>query len=304
MKIKDIQVDGNLALAPMALVTDMAFRVLCKKYGASLVYTEMLNVDALVRNNKSTLKLGKVCAEESPVAVQLFGTKLDNIKKAASMVEGDIIDFNFGCPVAKVTNIGAGAVLLKRPKRVRDIVSTLVSAVDKPVTVKIRSGYDKVNCVNIAKMCEEAGASAVCLHARLAKEGYSGHSNWSLIKDVKEAVSIPVIGNGDVCCKEDADKMFSQTNCDMVMIGRAAIGNPLVFREILEGKTFSFEEKLTTFFEYIELCKKYDCLSVQRIKRQAQSYIKGIQGSAKLRLKLNKVKNVEGICELLKTFIK
>lgn len=307
---KSFELKGKLILAPMHDITNIAFRLLCKKYGASLTSTELLSANAVARKNKAVMNLAITDKSEKPVAAQLFSQNTENIVESAKILEKyfDIIDINFGCPSKKIMQQGSGGYLLKRKNKIAEIVREASKAIKKPLTVKIRSGVDKnnINAVEIAKICEENGASAITIHPRTVEQGYSGKSDWNLIKQIKKSVKIPVIGNGDVWNGEDAEAMFRETNCDYIMIGRAAIGNPFIFKQInhyLEtGEIISQtkKEKIEDFFEYAELCKKFDIFSVKDAKLKAQEFTKGMNGSSKLRRKLNSVKNWEEIEELMK----
>ncbi|VVB78720.1 tRNA-dihydrouridine synthase B [uncultured archaeon] len=303
------KLSGKLILAPMHEVTNIAFRIMCKKYGASLVSTELLSANALSREATSSLKLALTDKEEKPVVVQLFSQNTDSIVKAAKLLERkfDIIDFNFGCPSKKIMSQGSGGALLKRKNKIGEIVRELTSSVDIPVTVKIRLGVDKknINVIEVAKICEENGASAIIVHARTVDQGYSGKADWSQIKKVKENVKIPVIGNGDVFSAKDAEKMLGETGCDYIMIGRGSIGNPFIFKQIGEylktGKVIeqTKEEKINDYFQYIELTKRFDIFSIKDAKLKAQEFTKGIPGCSKLRQELNKVKTWEEIKKLV-----
>ena len=239
--IKDILIPSRLVLAPMAGISNTSYRKIVKKMGVGLIYAEMVSSNALTYGNNKTLELLKMSEEERPLAQQIFGSDVDTFVASAKIVEEkmhpDMIDINMGCPVPKVAlRAQAGSALLKNPEKIREIVRAVVASVKVPVTVKIRSGWDEenINAPLVAKVCEEAGASAIAIHARTRKQGYSGQANWNIIKKVKETVSIPVIGNGDVDSPEKALKMLEETGCDAVMIGRAAIGNPWIFKECKE----------------------------------------------------------------------
>jgi nifR3 family TIM-barrel protein len=303
---------NKLVLAPMHNITNIAFRILCMKYGAGMASTELLSANAISRNNKSVMKLALTDKTEKPVTAQIFGQNTENIVKAGKILEKkfDVINFNLGCPSRKILMQGSGGALLKRKKKIKEIIKELVKNLKVPVSVKIRSGFNNnINAVEIARICEKAGACAIIVHARTVEQGYSGKADWQVIADVKKAVKIPVIGNGDVFSGEDAKQMFEKTKCDYIMIGRGAIGNPFIFKQINEYlKTKETieqtrEEKIRDFFEYIKLAKKYKIFNITDSKLKAQEFTKGLEGSSKLRKKLNSVKSWEEIEELMKRFI-
>lgn len=304
--INKIKLKNNLILAPMVGINDSAFRLLCKKYGAGLVCTEMINANAIFKNNQATIKKLNILKEERPVSVQLFGANIEMLEYAAKITEksADIIDINFGCPDFKIIHQGSGAALLKRPKKIYDIIDAVVKKVSIPVTAKIRLTKDYIK---IAKLIEKAGASAITVHARTPSQGYSGKANWNAIKDIKENVNIPIIGNGDINSGESAEKMLEQTKCDFLMIGRAAMTNPAIFNEIdyylknKEVKKISDREKIDLFFEYLELAEKYDCPKFVFIKRHALNFSHGMRNCVKLRTKISTIKDIE---ELKKEFYK
>jgi len=303
---------SDTILAPMAGVTDVAFRLLCKKYGASLTVTEMISANAVSRGNKSTIRMIDVVEEEKPRVIQLFGQNVDSLVKAAKYCEDkcEILDFNLGCPASKIIKQGSGSALLQRPNKVKEIVETLVKAVKIPVTVKVRLGIRKsnINVVKIAQICEEAGAQMIAVHARTQKQGYTGNADWEWIKKVKDVVKIPVAGNGDVHSVEDYVKMKKETGCDYVMIGRATIGNPYLFKQIEDyNKIGTYTERdkkqqVEDYFEYLKLAKKYQ-LPFNNMKFHAQAFTKGMRGSKRLRDKLMRAKTVDEIKEMMEFFI-
>ena len=247
LKIGDVSLKNNLILAPMAGVTDLPFRLLCKEQGAGLLCMEMVSAKAIYFNNKNTEELLTIDDREPPVSLQLFGSDPDIISEMAKKIENrpfSILDINMGCPVPKVAGNGEGSALMKNPKLVEEIVSKTAKAIKKPVTVKIRKGFDDehINAVEIARIAESAGAAAVAVHGRTREQYYSGKADWDIIRQVKEAVKIPVIGNGDVTSPEAARQLMETTGCDGIMIGRGAQGNPWIFRQILHWMETGEEE--------------------------------------------------------------
>jgi nifR3 family TIM-barrel protein len=263
---------GKLFLAPMEVVNDVAFRFMCHKYGSSMQFTEMIGINAVARGNKAVINLAKTLDEEKPVAVQLFGTKTELIKESIKILENDypemikpdMFDFNFGCSSENIVNQGAGAALLKRPGKVGEIISAMRSSTDLPVSAKIRLGINAKlpNYVKIAKIIEENGADMITVHGRYQSQGFLGKADLNAIKEVKQAVNIPVCGNGDVVDEFSAKKMLSETGCDYVMIGRAALGNPYIFERInyylKKGRLLRQKKKADLLNEYIYLAKKYE----------------------------------------------
>ena len=313
MKIGDVELENPYILAPMAGVTDLPFRLLCKEQGAGLLCMEMISAKALQYKNKNTKALLAIHPGEYPVSLQLFGSDPYIISEMAKEIEElpfQILDINMGCPVPKVVKNGEGSALMKDPGKVYEIVNQTVKAIRKPVTVKIRKGFDDghINAVEIAKVIEEAGGAAVAVHGRTREQYYSGRADWEIIRQVKEAVSIPVIGNGDVVSGETAQAMMRQTGCDGVMIGRAAQGNPWIFRELADyertGKTAarpSKEELRAAMLRHARLQIEFkgDYLGIREMRKHVSWYTKGMEGSAKLRDAINRVESYEELEELL-----
>ena len=312
---KEFKLSGKIILAPMHDVTNIAFRVMCKEYGAAMTYTELLSANALARKNKAVMKLAEYDKIEKPISGQIFSNNTELMVESAKILEKegfDFIDINLGCPSDKILKQGGGGALLKRKSKIFEIVSEIAKSINIPLTVKIRLGFDKdsINYLEIAKICEEAGVSSVALHARTVKQGYSGKADWDAIKKLKESLKIPVIGNGDIVTPEDAKKMLEETGCDYLMIGRAAIGNPFIFKQINhylktgEIITQTKEERIKDYFRYIELCDKYNVFSDKDAKIRAQEFTKGLSGSSKLRRELNRVKNYDKIEKLVTNMLK
>ena len=313
LKIGNVTLSNPYILAPMAGVTDLPFRLLCKEQGAGLLCMEMVSAKAIQYNNKNTKALLEIHPQEEPVSLQLFGSEPEVISEVAKQIEElpfAILDINMGCPVPKIVKNGEGSALMNQPKLVHEIVSKTVKAIQKPVTVKIRKGFndESINAVEIAKIIEDAGAAAVAVHGRTREQYYSGKADWDIIRQVKEAVSIPVIGNGDVTSGEGALAMMRQTGCDGVMIGRGAQGNPWIFSELREYEKTgqmparpSHEELKEMMLRHARLQMQYkgDYLGIREMRKHVAWYTTGLPNSAKLRGEINAVESYEELQELL-----
>lgn len=292
-------------LSPMAGVTDVAFRALCKRYGAGLTCTEFVSGTGLVRGNTHTHRMVETDPSEAPVAVQLFGNNVQDVVDAARMFEDrfDIIDINCGCPAWKVIKTGAGSEMLKSPEKIASFVNRLASSVSKPVTVKIRAGIDagSINAVEVAKVVEDAGAAAIAVHGRTQVQGYSGEADWGIIKQVKDAVDIPVIGNGDVFTPEVFKRRLDESGVDAIMLARGAVGNPFIFTQINQYlKTGSYEsrDRLSLFDEFLGSARKHE-LDFGIVKNHAIMFSKGMVGGAALRLALTRCATLEELQDLV-----
>ena len=310
-KIGNVEIKSNVVLAPMAGICNSAYRRIIKQMGAGLIYAEMVNDKAIVHENKKTIDMLYMTEEERPISQQIFGSDVDSFVASAKMVyekmKPDIIDINMGCPVPKVAvSAEAGAALLKNPEKIKEIVSAVVKSVPIPVTVKIRSGWDKnsINAKEVAKICEQAGASAICVHGRTRTDRYLGHSDWNIIKEVKESVNIPVIGNGDVTDCYLAKKMLDETGCDAVMIGRGLLGNPWLIRDCVNylengslPKRVSNKENIDMMrYHYKLLCQDTNEISASlEIRSHVLYYLKGMPKSKEIK---NKICSCKGATEI------
>lgn len=311
--IGSVKINNKLILAPMAGVTDLPFRMLCKEQGCGLVCMEMISAKAIQYNNKNTKKLLEMDQSEGPISLQLFGSEPEIISSIAHQLEPlsfDILDLNMGCPMPKIVNNGEGSALMKDPKLVERIISETVRSIEKPVTVKIRKGFDdnSINAVEIARIAEASGAAAVSVHGRTRMEYYSGKADWDIIRQVKEAVSIPVIGNGDVTNPYDAKDMLEETGCDAIMIGRAARGNPWIFRQINEYLTNGvildkpdIEEVKSTILRHAALMieHKGEYTGIHEMRKHVAWYTAGYPRSAKLRGACNEIESLKQLRLLL-----
>lgn len=315
LKIGNVVLDNNLILAPMAGVTDLPYRLICREMGCGMVVTEMVSAKAILYRNKNTRALLEVKEEERPAAVQLFGSDPDILGEIAAQIEEgpyDMIDLNMGCPVPKIVNNGEGSALMKDPKKVEKILSSMVRHVKKPVTAKFRKGFteETANAVEIARIAESCGVAAVAVHGRTREQYYSGKADWKIIRQVKEAVKIPVIGNGDVFKPEDAKRMLDETGCDGVMIARGAKGNPWIFKrtahyletgELLPGP--DVEEIKAMILRHGKLLVQYkgEKTAMREMRKHMAWYTAGLPHSASLRNEINQVETLQEMGQLLES---
>ena len=319
-KLGNIEISGPIVLAPMAGISNSAYRRIIKEMGADLIYAEMVSDKALVYKNEKTYDLLKMQDSERPIVQQIFGSDIESFVEAARIVEKtqkpDAIDINMGCPVPKVAlRAQAGSALLKNPQKIGEIVKSVVNAVSVPVTVKIRSGWDEnhINAVEVARTCEENGASAITVHARTRSQGYSGHADWNIIKEVASAVSIPVIGNGDITTPELAKKMLDETGCTAIMIGRGVLGNPWLIRDIKSYLENGSIPAPPTYKEKIDMLKRHYSLLLEdksekqallEIRSHAIWYLKGMPKSAEIKNKVCSCRSTKEIFDCLDEYIK
>ena len=318
MQIGKIKLDTPLALAPMAGITDLPFRLICRRLGCGMTVSEMVSAKGLLYKNVKTTEMLRIDAGERPTAIQLFGSVPEELAEAARLVEAsgaDIIDFNMGCPVPKIVNNGEGSALMKNPELAHVILAAMVQAVKIPVTVKFRAGWDDShrNAVEIAKAAEAAGVSAVAVHGRTRQQFYEGKADWQIIADVKRAVKVPVFGNGDIFTVADGLRLREETGCDGLMIGRGADGNPWLFRELaaaLRGEELpaapTLEERLAQAAEHLAMLIAYkgEHISVKEMRRHISAYLKGLPHAAEFRGRFHKVDTQEQFLELLAEYKK
>ena len=317
MKIGNLELKNKVFLSPMAGVTDLPFRLICKEQGCGLLYTEMINGKALCYDDENTKKMLKIEEEEHPVAVQIFGSEPEFMGRAAEIMNdysNEILDINMRCPAPKVVKNGDGSALMKNPKLVEEVLRAVVKNSKKPVTLKIRKGWDdnSVNAVEIAKIAEDCGISALAIHGRTREQFYTGKADWDIIAEIKKNLSIPVIGNGDVFTIEDSINMLDKTGCDAIMIGRGAQGNPWIFKrinhymntgEILPEPTLN--EKISTAIKHLKLAVEEhgEYVAVREMRKHIAWYLKGLRNSAKLRDEINKIEDYQEVVSKLEYYM-
>lgn len=315
MFIGNIEIKIPVILAPMAGITDLPFRVLCKEQGAGLLVSEMISAKGLLYNNQKTLDMLKILDSERPVAVQLFGSEPQEMARAALIVQqsgADMVDVNMGCPVPKVVNNGDGSALMRTPAKAYEVLARMREVLDIPLTVKIRSGWDdhSINAVEVAILAEKAGVHAIAVHARTRQQMYQGQADWQIIKHVVQAVKTPVIGNGDIACLQDALKMSQDTGCAGIMVGRAAEGNPWIFRQLALGMqnklipAITLQERFATIIRHLHLLAAYkgEVIAVKEMRRHAAAYIKGLPHAASKRVLFNQADTLATFEKLLQGY--
>ena len=317
MKIGNVQLDNEVFLSPMAGVTDLPFRLICKEKGCGMLYTEMINAKALCYDDENTKKMLNLEDDGHPVAVQIFGSDPEYMGKAASIMNqytNDILDINMGCPAPKVIKNGDGSALMRNPKLAAEVLTAVVKNSKKPVTLKIRKGWDdnSVNALEIAKIAEECGISALAIHGRTREQFYSGKADWDIIAEIKQSINIPVIGNGDVFDVQDAVNMLEKTKCDAIMIGRGSQGNPWIFNrinhymktgEVLPEPTL--EEKISTAIKHMNLAvaEHGEYVAVREMRKHIGWYLKGLKNSAKYRDQINKITDYKEVISMLEEYV-
>ena len=317
IKIGNVELKNKVFLSPMAGVTDLPFRLICKEQNCGMLYTEMINAKALCYDDENTKKMLRIEEEEHPIAVQIFGSEPEYMGRATEIMNeypNEILDINMGCPAPKVIRNGDGSALMKNPKLAEEVLKAVVKKSKKPVTLKIRKGWDDntVNAVEIAKIAEACGISALAIHGRTREQYYSGKADWDIITEIKENISIPVIGNGDVFTIQDAINMLDKTNCDAIMIGRGAQGNPWIFKrinhymqtgEILPEPTL--DEKINTAIKHLGLAVEEhgEYIAVREMRKHVAWYLKGLKNSARVRDEINKIENYEEVVNKLNIYM-
>ena len=313
LTIGNVTLDNNVVLAPMAGVTDLPFRLLCKEMGAGLICMEMVSAKAIYYNNKNTIDLLQIHPDETPVSLQFFGSDPKIMSEMAKRIEErpfSFLDINMGCPVPKVVNNHEGSALMKEPKLAAEIVRSIANAIDKPVTVKIRKGFDDdhINAVELAKRLEDAGAAAIAVHGRTRAQYYSGKADWEIIRQVKQAVTVPVIGNGDIFSVQDGKRMLEETGCDGIMVGRGARGNPWIFRElvhyletgeVLERPTPKEIKQMIERHSKLQLKYKGEYTAIREMRKHISWYTGGLPHSAALRAAVNQAEDFDTLQQLL-----
>lgn len=317
LKVKNLELINNVFVAPMAGVTDLSYRLILKEFGAGLIYTEMISDKGLLYENKKTRDMIEILSYEKPIALQIFGSEIQTMVEAAKLIDQesdcDIIDINMGCPVPKVTKSGSGSKLMTTPSHAFNIVKSIVSEVNKPVSVKFRSGWDhnSVNAVEFAQLMEKAGASMIAIHGRTKTDMYSGKVNLDIIKAVKEAVNIPVVGNGDIRSPEDAKHMLDYTGCDAVMVGRGLMGNPWLIKQIVDylsngeyEKTVSIETKKAYLLKHLNHLIEYkgEKLAALEMRTHGAWYLKGLPGASKIKAKIVNSESIEEIRNIINEY--